>query len=231
MRFVAGAMVVVAAVTTCQCTSVGEKPKKDKGIDLFDGKGLDGWEHYSVKPELKMEDVWSVRDGVLVCKGVPMGYLATKEKFTDFHLVVEWRWPSGTKPTNSGVFLRITGDPRALPKCIEAQLKHESAGDLIAFHGFTLKGDAARSISKQGGERVGKLSKVSKIKFNETKPGEWNRYEITVEGGNVTVVLNGEKVNEAPDCDVVAGNIGLQSEGGEVHFRTVRLTPIAADGR
>jgi hypothetical protein len=129
------------------------------------------------------------------------------------------------------VFLRITGEPRALPKCIEAQLKHESAGDLIAFHGFTLKGDAARSISKQGGERVGKLSKVSKVKFNERKPGEWNRYEITVEGGNVTVVLNGEKVNEATDCDVVAGKIGLQSEGGEIHFRTVRLTPIAADGR
>ena len=182
MRFAAGVMVVVAAVTTCQCTSVGEKPKKD--IDLFDGKGLDGWEHYLVKTEVKMEDVWSVRDGLLVCKGVPMGYLATKQTFTDFHLVVEWRWPSGTKPTNSGVLLRITGEPRALPKCMEAQLKHESAGDLIAFHGFTLKGDAARSISKQG-ERVGKLSKVSKVKFNEKNPGEWNRYEITVEGGNV----------------------------------------------
>ena len=37
---------------------------------------------------------------------------------------------------------------------------------------------------------------------------------------------NGEKVNEATGLDVVAGTIGLQSEGGEIHFRTVELTRL-----
>jgi hypothetical protein len=39
-------------------------------------------------------------------------------------------------------------------------------------------------------------------------------------------VVNGEKVNEATDCDVLAGAIGLQSEGGEIHFRSIHVTPL-----
>jgi len=53
--------------------------------------------------------------------------------------------------------------------------------------------------------------------------------EITLKGGKVTVVANDEKGNEATDCDVVAGKIALQSEGGEIHFRTVRLTTLTDD--
>jgi len=76
---------------------------------------------------------------------------------------------------------------------------------------------------------IGKLSGVTKIKGNEKTPGEWNRYDITLRGGHVTVLANGEKVNEATGLDVVAGKIGLQSEGGEIHFCTVRLTPLGSD--
>ncbi len=73
---------------------------------------------------------------------------------------------------------------------------------------------------------LGTFVGVGKIKANEKKPGEWNKYEITVDGGTITVVVNGEEVNRATDCDVVAGRIGLQSEGGEIHFRTVKLIPL-----
>ena len=76
---------------------------------------------------------------------------------------------------------------------------------------------------------IGKLSGVTKIKGNEKEPGKWNRYEITLNGGDLTAIVNGEKVNEATGCDVVAGKIGLQSEGGEIHFRTVRLIPLDED--
>ena len=193
-------------------------------VDLFDGKTLDGWEHYLVDPKLKMADVWSVKDGLLVCKGKPMGYLATKKQYTNYKLVVEWRWPPGKPATNSGVLMRITGKPKALPKCVEAQLKAGSAGDIYGFHGFNVKG-SARVIAANN-KFVGKLSGVKKIKAAEKKPGEWNKYEITFNGGDITVILNGEKVNEATGCDVVAGKIGLQSEGGPVQFRTVRMTPL-----
>ena len=218
-------VVVVALLAAGGLASAADKP--EGGIDLFDGKSLAGWEHFLVKPDVKMADVWSVRDGLLVCKGEPMGYLATKKAYTSFRLIVEWRWAPGKKAGNSGVLMRIAGKPQALPKCVEAQLKAGSAGDIYGFHGFAVKGDAGRAISAQN-KFVGKLSGVRKIKGNEKKPGEWNRYDITLRGGDLTVIVNGEKVNEARGLDVVAGKIGLQSEGGEVHFRTVRLTPLAA---
>jgi len=75
---------------------------------------------------------------------------------------------------------------------------------------------------------IGKLSGVSKIKGNEKEPGQWNKYEITLKGGDLTLLINGEKVNEATGLDIVPGTIGLQSEGGEIHFRTVQLSPLAA---
>lgn len=198
--------------------------KADGGLDLFDGRSLAGWEHYLAKPDVKMSDVWRVRDGLLVCKGKPMGYLATKKEFTSFRLIVEYRWAPGKPASNSGVLMRITGRPQALPKCVEAQLQSGKAGDVYGFHGFKVSGDAARAISAEN-MMIGKLSGVRRIKGAEKKPGQWNWLDVTFRGGDLMVILNGEKVNEATGCDVVAGKIALQSEGGEIHFRTVRLMP------
>ena len=79
---------------------------------LFNGKDLSEWDYFLVDPAAKMSDVWSIQDGILVCKGEPQGYLATKKDYTNFTLVVEWRWAPGTKPGNSGVLMRITGQAR-----------------------------------------------------------------------------------------------------------------------
>ncbi len=202
--------------------------KPEGAVDLFNGKNLEGWEHYLVDRDVKIADVWSVRDGLLVCKGEPMGYLATKKEYTSFKLVVEWRWAPGKPAGNSGVLMRITGKAQALPRCVEAQLKSGDAGAIYGFHGFPVQGDADRAVSAEG-KLFGKLSGVKKTQGNEKEPGEWNRYDITLQGEDLTLKVNGEKVNEATGLHVVAGKIGLQSEGGEIHFRTVRLIPLDGD--
>ncbi len=165
-----------------------------------------------------MEDVWSVEDGILVCNGDPRGYLCTENEYENFRLVVEWRWPE--EPGNSGVLMRITGEPTMLPNSVEAQLRSGSAGDMYGFNGFTIGGDEERLSEISIGWSLPALEK------NEKEPGEWNRYEITVRGGTTRVMLNGTLVNEATGCDVRPGKIGLQSEGGVIHFRTVTLTPL-----
>ena len=222
-------VLLLSAVLCCAGQGQGPAPdgagKPEGAVGLFDGKSLAGWEGYLVDPNANMADVWHVRDGLLICKGEPMGYLATVREFSSFRLIVEWPWAPGKPAGNSGVLMRITGPPQALPRCVEAQLKSGSAGDILGFHGFKVKGDAGRLISAES-EMTGELSGVSKIKGNEKEPGEWNRYDITFSGGDLAVILNGETVNEATGCDVMAGKIGLQSEGGEIHFRTVRLVPM-----
>ncbi|MEA1951634.1 MAG: DUF1080 domain-containing protein, partial [Planctomycetota bacterium] len=194
-------------------------------VKLFDGKSLDGWGYYLIDPEVKMEDVWSVRDGMIVCKGKPMGYLATKKDYTNFRLLVEWRYPPGVDPTNSGVLMRINGDPKGLPRCVEAQLKHKSVGDFWAFDGFKISGDP-KLTKKLTIDKWGKLTGIAKTSDNEKPAGEWNTYEIIADGPTVTLIVNGKQVNQATDCEITPGAIGLQSEGGEIHFRKVELTPI-----
>ena len=117
---------------------------------LFNGKDLSGWEHYLVESDAKMTDVWSVHDGLLVCQGEPMGYLCTKKEYENFQLVVEWRWAPGSEPGNSGVLMRITGEPTMLPNCVEAQLASGSAGDMYGFQGFVIDGDPARKMEIPG---------------------------------------------------------------------------------
>lgn len=211
----------VMAMVACASWVQGAHP-----LPLFDGKSLDGWECFLTKPDVKLADVWTVEGGILVCKGEPLGYLYTKASFTSFRLVVEWRWAPGTKPGNSGVLLRITGEHAFLPNCVEAQLQNGSAGDIWAFSGATCTGDPARARKVTGNKRLGDFVGVGKIKANEKAPGEWNRYEITLDGDQLTLVVNGEQVNAASGIAVVPGQIGLQSEGGQIQFRTVELTPL-----
>ncbi len=110
-----------------------------------------------------------------------------------------------------------------MPKCVEAQLKHENAGDLWAFFGANITGDAARLQEIKDHKDLGNFKGVKKTKAAEKAPGEWNRYEIKVSGGNIELKVNGETVNQASGLDVLAGPIGLQSEGAEIHFRNIEL--------
>ncbi|MCP4642074.1 MAG: DUF1080 domain-containing protein [bacterium] len=212
---------VAACVLLASCATMSGS----NDVDLFDGCCLKGWSHFLVDDGVKMEDVWSVEDGILVCKGEPLGYLLTKSSFQDYHLVIEWRWAPGTKPGNSGVLLRIAGDSVSfLPKCVEAQLQSGSAGDIWAFYGAKVEGDAGRTRDIKGHKDLGDFKGIGKIKAAEKPAGEWNRYDILVTGGDLELRVNGELVNQATGLDVLSGPIGLQSEGGEIHFRTIRLT-------
>jgi hypothetical protein len=197
-----------------------------QAVPLFNGRDLSGWGAYLADSEVGMDDVWSVQDGVLVCKGEPLGYLHTTDDYASFELVVEWRWAPGTEPGNSGVLLRINGEPRTIPRGYEAQLQSGNAGDLYGFWGMSLSGDAARMKQLTAHETLGDMIGFTKVEGNENPPGEWNRYEIRLAGPDIVVRVNGKEVNAATGAEVLAGPIGLQSEGGEIHFRKVELTPI-----
>lgn len=219
---------VFVATLTMACSIVAADPCCNQGVALFNGKDLHGWDCHLVDPNVKLTDVWRVEDGVLICKGEPLGYLVTKNAFKDFKLVVQWRWAPGKEPGNSGVLLRISGEPIGfMPRCVEAQLKHGSAGDIWGFRGYPVSGSADRLRKIENHKELGNFVGVGKLKDAEKQPGEWNEYVITVVGDKLTLEVNGERVNEATGCDVVAGPIGLQSEGGEIQFRTVKLVPIA----
>ncbi len=198
-------------------------------IDLFQpvpgaGKAV-VWTAFHEGPDVKMEDVWLIRDGVVICKGSPKGYLRTEQDFTNFVLNLEWRLPKGKKPGPGGVLVRMTGEDKIWPKSLEAQLNAGAAGDFWGLVGYGLAGPEERTTSVEH-PQFGKLTNVKKIKDAEKPPGEWNLYEIIADGDVVTLRINGEEVNRATGCDVVPGKICLTAEGEEIHFRNVRLSPV-----
>ena len=222
-------LTVAALAAILPSMAVAAEPQ---AVRLFNGKDLAGWSHVLVDPNVRMEDVWSVRDGVLVCKGEPLGFLQTTAEYTSFRLLVEWRWPEGAaarlgKTPNSGVLLRVNGDLKPIPRAYEAQLQSGSAGDLYGFWGLPLEGDLARRRESKGNAMLGDMVGFTKAEAAEKPEGEWNLYEIVVDGPSIVVHVNGKKVNEARGAAVLPGRIALQSEGGEIHCRKVELTPIA----
>jgi putative heme-binding domain-containing protein len=184
---------------------------------LFNGKDLGGWTFFLEDPKARMEDVWSVKDGVLHCKGRPIGYLRTTEDFTNFVLTVEWRFDPALGAGNSGVLVRMTGADKVWPKSVEAQLNSGDAGDIWNIDEVAMQVDPTRTE----GRRTVKLAPSS-----EKPLGEWNRYVITVDGGEFTLEVNGVKQNEAHWMEEVPGKILLQSEGAPIEFRKVEIAPI-----
>ncbi|MFK5973969.1 MAG: DUF1080 domain-containing protein [Flavobacteriaceae bacterium] len=60
----------------------------------------------------------------------------------------------------------------------------------------------------------------------ENPIGEWNRLECIVNGREITIYLNGALVNHALFSRPDKGRIQIQSEGAEIFYRRVDLTPL-----
>ena len=214
----------LGAILLVTVTSCSTPVPHGKEIELFDGKTLSSWSYMLADPQIKMAQVWSVQDGLLTCQGTPVGFIYTGPEVTDFRLVVEYRWPPGSKPGNSGIFSRIGRPLKAIPPAIEVQLKHGSAGDVLGLQGRKITAAQPRFFSVPKHPLAGDIAGVAKTVDAENPPGEWNRVEIRAHGPRYSVRMNGREINAAEGVEVVAGPIGLQSEGGVIQFRRATLT-------
>lgn len=196
-------------------------------VRLFNGKNLDGWTAYLWDSKNKTQDtvtpvsdVWTVEDGILICRGRPTGYIRTNAEYSNYKLAVEWRWPEGTASGNNGVLIHTT-EPNALgqwPRSLEVQLAFGNAGD------FWVIGTELELPNPEG--RINGRRHLKLAPSAEKPAGEWNRMEILAKGDEVTVYVNGVLMNHARKLSQTKGAISLQSEGALVHFRSVELTPL-----
>ena len=112
-------------------------------IQLFNGKDLTGL--YGWLKDTLYEDplrVFSVRDSCLCISGEKDGYLATREEYRDYRLVVEYKWGSKTYGSetvrNSGILLHAIGpdgNPSPWMSSIECQVAQGCVGDFIVIRG------------------------------------------------------------------------------------------------
>ena len=186
--------------------------------ELFNGKDLSNWRFVVDGDKAPAESVYSVQDGVIVIHGNPFGYMYTAKKYKDYTLELEWSWID--KGTNSGIFLTIAevkpGNP--FPNGIECQLQAGNAGDFVLLGGSDLEEYVAPERGRPN------FPVIKKRETSNEKPiGEWNKATIEVKDGKITVLINGVLQNQGTN-KVKEGHIGLQSEGGPIQFRNLKLT-------
>jgi hypothetical protein len=214
-------VLLTLAVASCSTPS-GSKTS----LKLFNGKDLNGWTYVSADPKVPLDQVWSVKEGILTCQGTPVGFIYSGPNVTNFRMSVEYRWPAGGKPGNSGIFSRLTPAAKGIPTTVEVQLKHGNAGDLMGLQGRQLAAGQPRFFEVKAHPVAGDIAGVRQLANLEKPVGEWNKVEILAQGSHYTVWLNGKLANEAEGVEVVSGPVGLQSEDNIVQFRNVKLTPL-----
>jgi hypothetical protein len=189
----------LAFLTTGGCAS-------QKKIYLWNGRDFTGWKRVLSDENVDVDKVWSVRNGVIHCKGKPNGYMRTQGDYSNYKLHLEWRWAE--KPTNSGVLLHMSGPDKVWPRSIECQLMHENAGD------FVLIGGTGISV---GGKLIQDTSKEYIVVPKKEQSSE------KAAGQAITLHVNGVLQSEGTKATDTSGRICLQSEGSPIEFRNIYI--------
>lgn len=241
LLFISGLLCVVLWSATL-FTASQAPPAQAQQKAFIDGAGP-GWRSLGEADFTNVncyEDTWKWQDGLLTCSGKPIGVMRTRQKFTNFELVLQWRHlRSGG---NSGVFVWVPEialtdlKPDTLPQYgIEVQ---------ALDHGFR------EQYEKQSGKKGdwfttnGDIFAVGKSKMNPFPPlspngsrsfprkelskgvGEWNHYYVRAINGEIRLWVNGEEVSGGNGCDPHTGCLCLESEGSPLEFRNLRIREL-----
>jgi hypothetical protein len=176
---------VVAFGPSCHTATQAEKGKAESGgtQQLFNGKNLDGWypfiEHRGKNQDVKK--VFTVENGVIHVSGEEYGSIVTNEEYSDYRLIVEFRWGTKTyaprvdNARDNGVLIHSTGEDGGYSgiwmHSIECQVIEGGTGD------FLVVGD--------GSDRFALSSRVAPQKQNGTYRYQPDGDTATIHGGRI----------------------------------------------
>jgi hypothetical protein len=185
-------------------------------------------------------DTWTWKSDLLTCSGQPIGVMRTRQMFTNFEYVVEWRHlkPAG----NSGTFVWVPEEalkdlkPDKLPEYgIEVQmLDHAFAEQYEKRTGrkgdwFTTNGDIF-AVGKSKLKPFPPLSPNGSRSFPRKQlsrgAGEWNHYYVRAINGEVRLWVNGEEVSGGSGAEPRTGYLCLESEGSPIEFKNIRIREL-----
>jgi hypothetical protein len=185
------------------------------------------------------DDTWTFKDGAIHCTGKPIGVMRSKNKVTNFELVVEWMHerPYG----NSGVFVWVPEEsldglkPGNLPHGIEVQVlengyaeryekERKKKPDFFTTHGDVFHVGKSKmkpfAPTSPNGQRSFPRKQLSK------SAGQWNHYYVRAINGEVRLWVNGEEVSGGNECEPRTGYLCLESEGSPIQFRNLRIREL-----
>lgn len=186
-------------------------------------------------------DTWTWKDGVLTSTGLPIGVRRTRDTFTNFELVVEWRHLKAAG--NSGVFAWVP--MRVLENLPKGQLPRGGIEVQMLDHGyrdwyrktsggkpdgwFTTNGDifAVGTSTLEPFEPRSPDGSRSFPRSNRGRgAGEWNHYYVRGINGEIRLWVNGEEVSGGRNAQPRSGHLCLEAEGSPIEFRVIRVREL-----
>jgi len=206
------------------------EPATEKG---HDGLPLKQWRTVSCDKSTftLIDDKENPGEKILVCTGKPIGLLRTAEVYENFVVELEWRhMERDGMRANAGFFVWSDALPAvAIPfsRSVEVQVANFDKntnwftrhGDIFPIHGAKMTPDP-RFGSWPGGQRS------LPLEFRANGTGKWNKYRILCTDGTIQLEVNGKVVSGGYHAFPRAGHLMIESEGGEVHFRKMRVLPL-----
>lgn len=208
-------------------------PAADAGFTLlFDGLTPMNWSMSTIRGEDGRPGQFIVVDGALEStRSTGLGLLwYTRPMPADYILKLQWK--RFRHEDNSGVLLRFP-DPRTK--------NYRNTAWVASHFGYEVQIDELGAGNPQGADkfRTGAIYNEDTQTFS-LKParaaGQWNDYEIRVQGDRFTVFLNGEQVTDFVNADPNRGQptkpnspsyIGLQSHpGSRIAFRNIQFKAL-----
>ena len=254
-RLIRWALPVIAALSLAGATyAAGVKPGRAR-IRLFNGKDLTGFYSF-LRSKGKNNDpdrVFSVVDGAIRASGEEFGYVATVDEYENFRLTAEFRWgektfaPRVANARDSGILFHMIGPDKVWPHSIEFQIIEGGTGDVLMVDGASMAYEAAlgpRLASKDVLSPDGKRIVKGRVNWAKRAPawkdvlgfhgpddiekptGQWNVLELVCHGDAFTYKVNGVLVVEGKGASPTKGRLVFQSEGAEIFFRRLELSPL-----
>lgn len=178
------------------------------------------------------------------------GLFYTNKKYSRFIFRFDYKW--GKKIANNyhqfqydaGCYYHVVDD-KVWPIGVEYQVRYNDVtnenhtgdfwtGQLSKQMIWTADAEGKHFLSvAEGGVpqsgRTGELRASKNAPFNGLND-QWNECEVIVMGDKYAIhKLNGELVNVGIDLGISSGNIGLQSETGEIFYRNIRILELDED--
>ncbi len=149
----------------------------------------------------------AVEGSIQADKGV--GFLISNKSYSDFQIRAEF-WAD--ENANSGIFIRLS------------DVKTVTASNSYEVNIFDKRPEQAYG--------TGAIVDIAKVSPMPKAAGQWNTYEITAKGSQLTVVLNGVKTVDVQDTKFKSGPIALQyapgvvKDSGTIKFRKVQIKEL-----
>lgn len=194
---------------------------------------------------------------VIRISGESWGGISTKKEYENFHFQLKFKWgllkwgQKKDKKRDSGLLYFAVGshgaDYGAWMRSQEFQIEEGNSGDYWGVAGAledipSVK-NADNYVYDEAGE-VLEFSATSKTgrhcvkKGDAEKPsGEWNTLDLycykdtsvhVINGKVMMVLFNSRQINNGKEEPLTKGKLQIQSEGAEVFYKDIRITPIAS---